>query len=56
MFIHYVATVLIAAVTQINCFDGPSARREPYPICEECRDPELTVAPGIGFDLTHSYG
>lgn len=27
-----------------------------YFICKDCRSPEQMVAPGIGFDITHSYG
>jgi len=56
MFVRYIAIVLIAAVIQTTCLDELPGRWGQYPICEDCRDPKLMVAPGIGFDLTHSYG
>jgi hypothetical protein len=56
MFAPYIAAFLIAAISLAQCLNGPLQRSKPYPICEECRDPELMIAPGIGFDLTHTYG
>jgi hypothetical protein len=58
MFVQNIVAVLIAVASLTNCFDGLSEQlgEYPYPTCEDCRDPELMVAPGIGFDLTHSYG
>ncbi len=56
MFVRCVVVALVAAVSLTHCFDRVPGQREWYPICGECRDAELMVAPGIGFDLTHSYG
>jgi len=35
---------------------GRRPRFEPLPICEVCVPREDILAPGIGFDLTTSYG
>jgi hypothetical protein len=56
MFAPYITAFLIAAVSLTQCLNGPPERSKSYPVCEECRDPELMLAPGIGFDLTHTYG
>jgi len=56
MFALYLTVALIAVVSQTECFAGPPARQGPYPICEECRDPDVMITPGVGFDLTYSYG
>ena len=50
--IHF-AAVLLAAVSTAYAGKG---RWEPYPVCEQCRSPAQMTAPGIGFDLTPSYG
>jgi hypothetical protein len=56
MFVRYIAVLVIIAASLGYCFDNDPDRDPRRPVCKECRDLELMVAPGIGFDLTHSYG
>lgn len=56
MLVFYIAATLIAMLPlSVRTFAQPG-RWDPYPICKDCRSPELIAAPGVGFDLTHSYG
>lgn len=49
-----VLTALLVASTVFAQPDKP--RWEPIPICDDCVPRELIVAPGVGIDLTSSYG
>jgi len=46
-------TLLLASAV---CAQPDKPRFEPTPICDDCVPRELIIAPGIGIDLTSSYG
>jgi hypothetical protein len=51
---HWVrTTLLLASVPYVAC---RKPRFEPIKVCGDCIPRETIVAPGIGFDLTTSYG
>lgn len=57
MIASYLATVfLLATVRFAHCGKPGKPRWEPLPVCQDCVSPELIIAPGVGFDLTPSYG
>lgn len=48
MFISWCFAALLAVAV--------ATPRDPFPFCPECLPASVYDAPGIGFDLTHSYG
>lgn len=54
--IGYRYQLLAVLVLAVLVTAGRRHRFEPLPECTECVSREDALAPGIGFDLTDSYG